>query len=129
MNQNEFNKYLKKSDKVIAIDFDGVIHDDYMGYHDGTIYGEPIENSIESIKELSKKYVLKIYSCKSNPDRPLVNKKTGTDLIWEWLEFYGLKDYISDVVWGKPNAIIYIDDKGHKFENWNDTIKNINDLI
>lgn len=128
MNQSEFDKFLNKSNKVIAIDFDGVIHNDYLGYNDGTIYGNPIEGSIQSIKKLSKSYILKIYSCKSNPERPLIGGKTGTDLIWEWLEKYEIKDCITDVVWGKPNAIIYIDDKGYKFENWNDTIQTLNNL-
>lgn len=129
MNQDEFNEFLKKSNKVIAIDFDGVIHNDYRGYNDGTIYGEPIQGSIQSIKRLSENYTLKIYSCKSNPNRPLVDEKTGTELIWEWLETHGIKECIEDVVWGKPNAVIYIDDKGYRFENWNDTIEQLNKLL
>jgi hypothetical protein len=129
MNQDEFNKFLEKSNKVIAIDFDGVIHNDYLGYNDGTIYGEPIEGSVQSIKRLSENYTLKIYSCKSNPNRPLINQKTGTELIWEWLEKHGIKENISDVVWGKPNAVIYIDDKGYRFENWNDTYTQLNKLL
>jgi len=129
MNQTEFNKFLEKSNKVIAIDFDGVIHNDNLGYNDGTIYGEPIEGSIESIKRLSENYILKIYSCKSNPQRPLINDKTGTELIWDWLENQGIKECIDDVVWGKPNAVIYIDDKGYRFENWNDTLKTLNKLL
>jgi histidinol phosphatase-like enzyme len=129
MNQDTFNKFLEKSKKVIAIDFDGVIHNDYLGYNDGTIYGEPIEGSIQSIKRLSENYTLKIYSCKSNPNRPLITEKTGTELIWEWLEKHGIKENISDVVWGKPNAVIYIDDKGYRFENWNDTHIQLNKLL
>ena len=46
MNQDEFNKFLEKSNKVIAIDFDGVIHNDNLGFNDGTIYGEPIKGSL-----------------------------------------------------------------------------------
>jgi ribonucleotide monophosphatase NagD (HAD superfamily) len=129
MNQEDFKNFLEKSNKIIAIDFDGVVHNDYLGYNDGTIYGEPIEGSIQSIKRLSKNYTLKIYSCKSNPNRPLVDEKTGTELIWEWLEKYGIKEYIEDVVWGKPNAVIYIDDKGYRFENWNDTLEQLNKLL
>lgn len=129
MNQEDFKNFLEKSNKIIAIDFDGVVHNDYLGYNDGTIYGEPIEGSIQSIKRLSKNYILKIYSCKSNPNRPLVDEKTGTELIWEWLEKYGIKEYIEDVVWGKPNAVIYIDDKGYRFENWNDTLEQLNKLL
>ena len=44
--------------RTIAIDFDGVIHSFEYGYHDGTIYGTPIEGSIESLKYLSEKYKL-----------------------------------------------------------------------
>ncbi len=129
MNQDEFNKFLEKSNKVIAIDFDGVIHNDNLGFNDGTIYGKPIKGSLESIKKLSENHTLKIYSCKSNPKRPLINDKTGTELIWEWLENHGVKEYIDDVVWGKPNAVIYIDDKGYRFENWNDTLNTLNKLL
>ena len=127
--QDEFNKFLEKSNKVIAIDFDGVIHNANLGYNDGTIYGKPIKGSLESIKKLSENHTLKIYSCKSNPKRPLINDKTGTELIWEWLENHGVKEYIDDVVWGKPNAVIYIDDNGYRFENWNDTLNTLNKLL
>ena len=129
MNQEDFKNFLKNSKKIVAIDFDGVIHNDHLGYHDGTIYGEPIEGSIQSIKRLSKNYSLVIYSCKSNPNRPLVDEKTGTELIWEWLDKQGIKQNITDVVWGKPNALIYIDDKGYRFENWNDTLEHLDNQL
>ncbi len=104
---------------TICLDFDGVIHNDEKGFYDGTIYGEPIEGSLESIRSLSSRYKVVIYSCKSNPKRPLVDGKTGTELIWQWLEKYNIKDYISDVTFNKPHAIAYIDDKAIRFENWN----------
>ena len=39
---------------TIAIDFDGVIHKYSKGWQDGTIYDEPVKNSIESINKLLK---------------------------------------------------------------------------
>ena len=122
---DDFKKYIKDSENVIAIDFDGVIHNDYLGFHDGTIYGEPIEGALESIRELSNNFKIKIFSCKSNPDRPLVDGKTGTELIDDWLVKYGIRDCISDIVWGKPNAMYYIDDKGIRFTNWSDVNQQI----
>ena len=116
------NKFTSAEANVIAIDFDGVIHNDRLGYHDGTIYGDAIQGSLESIEALSDKgYDIVLYSCKCHPERPLVDSKTGAQLIWQWLENRGVKQFVKDVVWGKPHAIIYIDDKGYRFENWGDT--------
>jgi hypothetical protein len=119
----DFVDFLEKSKKVIALDFDGVIHDDSKGFHDGTIYGLPIDGTESALKELSKNYKLIIFTCKANPKRPLVDDKTGIELIWEWLEKWNFRQYISDVVWGKPNALIYIDDKGFRFNDWQTTIE------
>ena len=59
------------------------------------------------------------------PDRPLVNGKTAIELIWEWLNKYNLSQYINEIVYGKPNAKYYIDDKGIRFTDWNQTIKEV----
>lgn len=126
---NYRNKFTSAEAKVVAIDFDGVIHDDHLGYHDGTIYGDAIEGSLESIEALFKKgYDIVLYSCKCHPERPLVDSKTGIQLIWEWLEQKGVQRFVKDVVWGKPHAIIYIDDKGYRFENWKNTMNFLNKI-
>jgi len=119
----EWSKQAKKDEVgVIAIDFDNVIHNNSLGFHDGTCYGEPIEGVIESIKKISKKFRIVIYSFKGHPDRPLINGKNGIELVWDWLKKYKIDSYIEDIVWGKPNAVVYIDDKGYRFENWKDTM-------
>lgn len=120
----EFDEKQKTENKKnIAIDFDGVIHKCSKGYYDGTVYDEPIEGALESLKEIKKMgFNIIIFSCKSRSDRPSVNGKSGTQMIWDWFERYGLKDLISDVVSEKPRAICFIDDKGYRFENWKDTI-------
>ena len=69
----------------IGIDFDGVVHRCSKGYYDCTIYDEPIEGSYAALEELSKRYTVIVYTCKAKPDRGLVNGKTGTELVWEWL--------------------------------------------
>lgn len=115
----------KEESSVIAIDFDGVIHSFEYGFHDGTIYGTPIKGSIESIKKLSEKYKIIIYTTKAKPDRPLVNGKTGIELVWDWLSKYGLKEYITDVTSEKPRAICYIDDKAIRFTDWNQTMNDL----
>ena len=113
----------------IAIDFDGVIHNFDKGWNDGTCYGEPIPGSIEAIKKLSKHYKIIIFTAKAKPNRPLVNNKTGIELVNEWLKKYGIYEHIETVTSEKPHAKIYIDDNGYRFENWEDTIKEIKRLI
>ena len=108
--------------KQIAIDFDGVIHRCSKGYHDGTIYDPPIEGSLESVKEIAKKYTIVVYSAKARKDRPLVSGKTGVELIWEWLNKYGFSEYVEDVTAEKPRAVCYIDDRAVKFDDWSQTM-------
>lgn len=111
--------------KNIAIDFDGVIHNFDKGWHDGTCYGDPLPGSIEAIKKLSKHYNIIIFTAKVKPSRPLVNGKNGHELVSEWLDKYGILDYIDEITCEKPRAQIYIDDKGYKFNTWKQTLKDI----
>lgn len=115
--------------KCIAIDFDGVIHNAYQGWGDGTCYGDPLPGAIEAIKELSKKYTITIFTAKAKPDRPLVDGKTGVDLVKEWFEKHNILEYINDVTSEKPRAELYIDDNGYRFENWGDTLKFVEDEL
>lgn len=102
----------------IGIDFDGVIHKNSKGFFDGTIYDDPIDGARESLAELSEKYMVIVFSSKARGDRMLINGKTGTQLIWEWLEKHDLAQYVSAVTAEKPRAVAYIDDKGIEFSNW-----------
>ena len=113
---------------TLVLDFDNVIHMMDKGFHDGTIYGDPLPFCKESLKQLSKTYDLVVYSCKCNPNRPLVDGRTGTELIKEWLTQHDLLKYIKDVTFDKPNAVAYIDDKGIRFNDWKSCIKQLKEL-
>ena len=79
----------------VAIDFDGVVHGNSKGFHDGTVYDPPIEGSLDAIKWFkSQGYDIVLFTAKVKPDRPLVNGKTGKELIWEWLRKYKIDTYI-----------------------------------
>ena len=127
--QNNVNKFIKEVSKneknTLAIDFDGVIHNHHLGFHDGTVYGDPIPGALEAIKEISSNYKIIIFSSKANPNRPLINEKTGVELIWEWLKKYQIDQYIADVTFNKINAKYYIDDKAIYFNNWESVLKKI----
>ena len=70
-------------------------------------------------------YKIIVHTCKSHPLRPLIDGKTGTELVWEWLKNNDMTQYVSDVVWGKPHAMAYIDDKAISFIDWATTLKSV----
>ena len=63
-----------------------------------------------------------IFSCKALEDRPLVNGKTGIELIEDWLLKHDILKCVKEVTFKKPRASMYIDDKGYRFENWKDSV-------
>lgn len=114
---------------VVAIDFDGVLHNAHLGWGDGTCYGDPLPGAIDAIKELSKKYKIIIFTAKAKSDRPLVNDKTGIELVKEWFEKHNILNHIHDITSEKPRAELYIDDNGYRFENWSDTLKFVENTL
>ena len=104
--------------KNIAIDFDGVIHE-FHGWGDGTCYGDPLPGALDAIKKLSKDFNIIIFTAKVKPDRPLVNGKTGYELVDKWLIKHNVRQYIDEITCEKPRAEVYIDDKAVRFQNWN----------
>ncbi len=110
----------------IAIDFDGVLHNMDKGFYDGTCYGNPLPGSLKALEELSKRYNIIIFSSKCLPDRPLVNGKTGKELIIDWLIKYEVYEYVSDITHLKVRAKYYIDDKAIEFKNnWSEILGKI----
>jgi len=125
----KIRKHSYPDEKInLGIDFDGVIHKCSKGYYDGTIYDDPIEGSFEALQRLSKDYTIIVNTCKAKPDRGLVNGKTGTKLVWEWLEKHDMASFVSKVTSEKPRARVYIDDKGVRFTGWSDALESMETL-
>ena len=127
MLKKDFLNMVKENEKlVICLDFDGVIYKNSKGFHDGTLYDNPIDGAITSLKSLHEKgFRIIIHSCKCNPERPLINGMNGKQLIRNWLKKYDVSHTVSDIVHIKPNALVYIDDKGLRFQNWPDALKKL----
>ena len=119
------NKQSLENNNQLAIDFDGVIHKNSKGFFDGTVYDEPIDGVKDALEQLSKKYKIVIFTCKVKPDRPLINGKTGKELIDAWLSKHILLHYISEITCEKPRASYYIDDKAIHFTNWDNCLLKI----
>jgi len=98
---------------VICLDFDGVIHAYSKRWHDGTIYDKPVEGAIQGIIDLQKEGMeIAIHTA-----RPQLSK------VYEWLLEHGLpKDNLDkiEITNTKPQATVYVDDRGLRFTNWMD---------
>ena len=110
------------SKKTIVFDFDGVIHNGYKGWKDGSIYGEIDYNLLFYIKELMKDYYVVVSS--NRPAEQIVdflNKDVNNPLDFEIFK----KDMQGNMYWNKDNVvgvtnekavgILYVDDRGFRY--------------
>ncbi len=113
--------YKTKKDKLpkkppISIDFDGVVHAYSKGFHDGSIYDEPIPGAQKAMRELRKKHHLYIYSSRGKT-------KAGCAAMEEYLKRWKIP--FDEVVSHKPPARFYIDDRAIRFETWRQVLRDV----
>ena len=118
--------------KTIVFDFDGVIHQKYDGYKDGSIYGTINYELLNYIKELLKDYYIVISS--NRPAKQIVDyMNNNTDLDFEIFNkddknLYWEKDNIIGVTNQKAIGILYIDDRAFRYDKNKDTKHNIENI-
>lgn len=105
----------------LAIDIDGTI---CSFRQEGQTYAdvEPLPGAVEKLQEMKKNghYIILLTArhmktCNGNVG--LVVARQGKTLL-DWLGKHGIP---YDEIWfGKPQADIYIDDNGYRFQSWKD---------
>ena len=123
------------SKKTIVFDFDGVIHKGYKGWKDGSIYGEIDSKLIDYIQELLNDYYVVVSS--NRPAEQIVdfmNNVFVNPLKWEVFKkdmqgnMYWNKDFVIGVTNEKAVGILYIDDRGFRYDKNKDTYENIENI-
>lgn len=120
------------SKKTIVFDFDGVIHVGYKGWKDGSVYGQIDYELLWYIKELMKNYYVVISSNRpAEQIADFLNKDGNNPLDFEVFK----KDMQGNMYWNKDNVvgvtnekavgILYIDDRGFRYDNNKTTAENI----
>lgn len=98
----------KKPKGTIALDFDGVLHSYEEGWNGPIPKEEPINGSIKFVADLFELgYNVVIFSCRAKTEKG----KTG---IANWLRKYHFPEM--EILYEKPEALLYIDDKGCRFD-------------
>ncbi len=113
--------------KVLAIDFDGVLHDYRAGYTGAVPQGEPVPGGLEFIREkLAEGWKVFIFTCRAAPNTqgdgwPPESERLPP--VMEWLYRHGFpvdEIYITGI---KPHAHIYVDDRGMRFQGCWDEVR------
>jgi len=109
--------------RAIAVDFDGVINSYTSGWQGSptNLPDKPVEGAIAWLCEAVKHYTVFIHSCRCETPQ-------GRLAMRFWLEEHGMP--VSEVrklqfTHGKPNAGIYLDDRGWRFEGIFPTMEEI----
>lgn len=113
---------------IIAVDFDGVVHDYTEGWKGGKIYGKPVQTSRWALGYLCRHgHQVLIYTCRAYSGTVNGRKVRGKKReIAAWMKQHAIP-YTE--IWtgrGKPAADIYVDDRAVEFRgHWPVTLEHI----
>jgi hypothetical protein len=113
---------------TIGLDFDGPVHRYSKGWLDGSIYDEPTPGALEAVNELMLDYAIFIHTARE----PIQ--------VVPWLNRYGFKTALhTPAFWNEQGTLLvtnkklpamaYIDDRGIRWENWDQTLADIEALV
>ena len=98
------------ADKVVAFGFDGTISSFVSGWTDaGSIPDPPVNGMRELFQKLRNAgMVIVIYSCRAR-------ELAGYKAIVTWLTKWKLIEFVEEVVYAKPAARCYVDNRAIRF--------------
>lgn len=117
---------------TIAVDFDGVIHAYSKGWHDGSIYDEPLTGALSALELLMKRDAVFIHTTRNARQVARWIERTSqyqidctTHLPRTWYgrrkPFWNTRGLLL-VTDRKLPATVYVDDRAHHFESWEQTL-------
>lgn len=111
---------------TVAVDFDGVIHDYSRGWMDGSIYGEFVPGAVAGLTLLMHRYAVFIHTTRNARHvARWVEDRSGHGIECTTRVprkgFWNERGYLL-VTNRKLPAIAYIDDRGIRFEDWDQAL-------
>lgn len=113
---------------TIGCDFDGVVHAYSRGWQDGTIYDEPMPGAFDGLIELMQYYSVFIHTTRDEEQTmrwlsarkmlAITDEQAGRPQFWD-------KRGVLLVSNRKLPAVAYIDDRGIRFENWEQALADV----
>jgi len=95
---------------TVCLDFDGVLH----RYADGWTGAKPEDGVVEGAQEFVSWLHIAGYRVAVSSSR--ARDPEGLASISEWLSRHGMMGFISEITPSKPPAVLYVDDRGFRFQ-------------
>lgn len=123
--------------RTIAIDFDGVIHQYSAGWGDGSVYDDPVAGAFEALHKLMGRFAVFIFTSRNTNQVAYWLAANGFNVTTDDTEFKHDREW-NGKFWDVPNVLlitnrklgaeVYIDDRGLRFETWEQTLNDIERL-
>ena len=98
----------------LAVDFDSVIHDPY-NVRKGYKMGQPVAGAGEAIRQLKRQgHTIVIFPVWADTEKK-------RQAIVGWLTYFNVP--FDDITSTKPDADVYVDDRGYRFVSWEETVR------
>jgi trehalose-6-phosphatase len=108
----------KPKHPVIAVDFDGVLHD---AVYTPPKMGPPKHNAKEAMQELiDRGYRVVVFTSRAATPK-------GVEAVRDWLDYYDILYHGVTAV--KIPAVVYIDDRAIRFTTWPDTMTQLDAIL
>jgi hypothetical protein len=114
-------KYKRQNNQTICADFDETLcrHQEYGEF--GLLHEKPMAGAKEAMEQLKKEgYRIVVLTVRLNPS-------FGGDLRWKkWVIQHWLQKFeipFDEITNNKPKAVAYIDNKGIRFTDWQQTLR------
>jgi hypothetical protein len=111
---------IEEHPKVVAVDFDGVVHACSQGYRDGSIYDAPLPGAIAGLRQLLRRHPVFIMTARGNLAEVAAWLKTHglrAELVPEQVHLWTRRGVLG-VTNRKLPADVYVDDRAECFDTW-----------
>lgn len=103
---------------TVAVDFDGVIHRYSRGWHDGSIYDDPMPGALEGLRVLMEQDAVFVHTSRDATQVGTWLKQHDFDVVLdEATQFWDVRGMLL-VTNRKLAALCYIDDRAIRFQSW-----------
>lgn len=118
---------------TVAVDFDGVIHAYSKGWQDGSIYDEPMPGAFAALHELMRDYAVFVHTTRNRRQvAAWIEQRAGYSIecvTSPWPSQRSRKFWNTQgcllVTNKKLPAVAYIDDRGIRFQSWDQALADL----